>query len=163
MGFAGRDYIDSKEMKTRIDELADEMTRLVFRVYRLRNDEKLGEFSTREGAEDFIDVEDYDPDKVRAVMTNQGLSDEDAEELSELQAEYQEGLGSFADWEYGITVQISDNISSSDYAYEYIDTGYGRDDLFRFLEDYIDFSDLGDALLEDVEFGEIGGTGYYNL
>ena len=160
----GDSYIDSEEVVRRLAELRDERDELIFTVYRLRNDETIETFESRSDADSFVDAEDYDPDRVKVRMTSKGLDGEDEDELNELEIIDRDGSNIFSDWG-NITVQLESNIDAEDYAREYVRDNFStrNSDAYSFVEDYVNFTDLGESLLENVEGGEIGGYNYLYL
>lgn len=73
--------ISNDDVENRISELEEGQE---YDVVRLRNDEVLATFSERAEAEQYIEDEDYNPERV--VVQQQELSEEDAGELSSLRA-----------------------------------------------------------------------------
>ena len=160
----GDSYIDSEEVVRRLAELRDERDELIFTVYRLRNDETIETFESRSDADEFVDAEDYDPDRVKVRMTSKGLDSGDEDELNELEIIDRDGSDIFSDWGY-ITVQLESNIDAEDYAREYVRDNFStrNSDAYSFVEDYVNFTDLGANLLEGSEGGDIGGYNYLYL
>ena len=162
----GDSFIDSEDVVSRLEKLRDERDELIFTVYRLRNDETIETFESRSDADEFVDAEDYDPDRVKVRMTSKGLDGEDEDELNELEIIDRDGSNIFSDWG-DITVQLESNIDPEDYAKEYVRDNYStrdRDsDAYSLVEDYVNFTDLGENLLENCEGGDIGGYNYLYL
>ena len=160
----GDSYIDSEEVVRRLEELRNERDELTFVVYRVRNDEELDTFDSKDAADNFVDAEDFDPERVKVRMTSKGLDSEDSEELDELERIDRDGSDIFSDWG-NITVQLESNIDAEDYAREYVRDNFStrNSDAYSFVEDYVNFTDLGANLLEGSEGGDIGGYNYLYL
>ena len=160
----GDSFIDSEEVVRRLEELRSERDELIFTVYRLRNDETIETFDNKPDADSFVDAEDYDPDRVKVRMTSKGLDGEDEDELNELEIIDRDGSNIFSDWG-DITVQLESNVDAEDYAKEYVSDNFNTrsNDAYSLVEDYVNFSALGESLLENVEGGEIGGVDYLYL
>lgn len=160
---AGDSYIDSEDVVSRLEELRNERDELTFIVYRVRNDETIETFDNKNEADEFVDEEDYDPERVKVRMTSKGLDDDDEEELSDLETIDRDGSDIFSDWG-SITVQLESNVDEEDYAREYLSNNYSdRDGLLGRLDGYINYGSLGEDLLEDAEGGEINGYNYVYL
>lgn len=162
---AGQGSLDSDEIVSRLNELRELRDEKTFVVFRVRNGEEIEKFDDLDEAEQFISDEDYDPERVQVRADARELDDDEAEELEELEQIDDEGSGIFSDWG-SIIVQRESEVDAEDYAREYIRDNYLTSlsrDLFNALEDYVNFRDLGDSLLEDVEGGEIAGYNYVYL
>lgn len=132
--FDGTDeYFDSREVIERIAELTAE----------------------------FIDATDSDPaDYMSEDDWRLGLSDDDAEELTDLIALQEEAEGYIPDWQYGETFISADYFA--DYAYELCkDVGYLPADLPGWIENHIDWEGVADELKVDYQEFEFRGTTYY--
>ncbi len=73
--------IDENEVESRITEIEDSQA---YEVIRLRNDEVLGTFNDQQDAEQYIQDEDYNPERV--IVRQQQLNDDETRELSLLRA-----------------------------------------------------------------------------
>ena len=160
----GDSFIDSEDVVSRLEKLRNKRDELTFIVYRVRNDETIETFDNKPDADEFVDAEDYDPDRVKVLMTPKGLDGEDEDELNELEIIDRDGSNIFSDWG-DITVQLESNIDAEDYAREYVRDNYStRDsDAYSLVEDYVNFTDLGENLLDNCEGGDIGGYNYLYL
>lgn len=72
--------IEKSEVESRIEELEDS---LGYEVVRLRNGEVIKRFDDEDEATQFIEDEDYNPDRV--TVQKESLDEDDAEELHNLQ------------------------------------------------------------------------------
>lgn len=158
--YVGESSIDSGTVTERLDELQEKRDELSFIVFRVRSDETLGTFGSEPEAKQYVDEQDYDPERVRVRMTSAGLDGDEKEELEELESIDAEGRSSFTDWDYGITVQRDDDISIDDYARDYIKENYSdREGLLDLLNGYINYENLGESLLEDRETADFRAPG----
>ena len=160
----GDSFIDSEDVVSRLEKLRNKRDELTFIVYRVRNDETIETFDNKPDADEFVDAEDFDPERVKVRMTSKGLDSDDSDELDELDRIDREGSDIFSDWG-DITVQLESNIDAEDYAREYVRDNFStrNSDAYSFVEDYVNFTDLGANLLEGSEGGDIGGYTYIYL
>ena len=94
----GDSFIDSEDVVSRLEKLRNKRDELTFIVYRVRNDETIETFDNKNEADEFVDEEDYDPERVKVRMTSKGLDDDDEEELSDLEIIDRDGSDIFSDW-----------------------------------------------------------------
>ena len=156
----GDSRIDSEEVGDRINELQNMLDEEeLFSVQRVRNGSEIARFATEAEAEAFIDENDYDTSKVNIIEED---SDVDTDELDELRKIDQWGNDNFSDWG-SITVINGDYIDYEDYAREYIENNYPtrNNDAYQVVVDYVDFSELGERLLEDCESASYGPYSMY--
>lgn len=154
--------IDSDEVRARISELeGSKGTQYV--VYRTRNDEVLSTFDDEEDAAEFIEDEDYNPERVKVRQQEGELDDADAEELQELNELNAEGERDIDDWNFGIAL-IREDAVDEDYAKEEARSQlrFGFDlDVWPFT--YIDWADAASGLLEGRDYVRFKGSEFYAL
>jgi hypothetical protein len=73
--------ISASDIRSRIEELEEE-GEIRYVVYRTRNLDEIESFDSEDDAQEFIDKEDYDPDRVK--IKENGLDEEDQRELEQL-------------------------------------------------------------------------------
>lgn len=152
--------IDRDAVTARIEELESEVT--VWAVTRRKNGSVIETFRSEDDANEYIEEEDYDTDKVFAEETTETASDDYAE-LSALRAFDQDALSSVDDWKYGTTLLSAAQVDD-DYAKKRaIDLGalraYQLDEYpFSFIDWEAAAADLADGA-ESVNYVDRNGYG----
>ena len=150
----GDDYISSDEVQERLQELKNTRDdEELFVVVRVRSGEEITRWGSEEAAREYIDEEDYDPER---VMVKEDESEVDLEELARLDRINDWGESSFDDWG-DVTVRLDSTIDA-DYAKQNaIDTGQigYRADLDSFPYSFIDWDGAADYLLGNAEQASI--------
>ena len=126
--------IDSSEVSERIEELENDQE---YEVVRLRNEETLASFSDRDDAEQYIEDEDYNPERV--IVRQNGLDDDDTRELSNLRY-LRANLGEDDGW----TIYNEDYFDSDWARDQAVGEGFTRSALDEWPFDLIDWRDAAD-------------------
>lgn len=159
MSLENESTLTRDEVTSRIDALNEDQE---YEVYRVKNDEVLDTFDDEDEAREYIDDEDYDPDK---VMVRGGLDDDDRDELEALQSFDREALSDVPEWRDGSTV----------YSADYIDESYAKEravelaprgvDFDEYPFNLIDWSEAADQLMSDAggNYAVLSGTRFYYL
>ena len=150
--------ISSTDVRNRIAELEEERR---YEVYRIRNDETIGDesFDDEEAARKFIDNEDYDP--ARVTVRQVELDEDDQNELNDLRELDTEGNSTFISWGDGKII-YSSSYFDSDWARDaaYDKTGLSTDDWP--LSEISRWSDAATSLRDqDYTRVEFAGESYY--
>lgn len=157
----GDEFISYQEISARIAELEEGAEG--FDVVRVRTDDVImGGFEDEDAAREYIDREDYNPERV--IVRRQELDEADKDELSELQALDERADGSFYSWRRdGKTLYRYDHFDADwarDEAAEWL--GVSRDDTYRWPFDQVNWSDAAGSR-RDEGYTEVtfGGVTYY--
>jgi hypothetical protein len=146
--------IEKSDVENRIDELEDSAG---YDVIRLRNDNVLASFSDEDEAGQYIEDEDYNPERI--VIRRQELDEDDARELRDLRRLI-DAVDVSGDW-----TLYNDNFFDADWAKsEATDQlGVPRDAVYEWPLDLVDWDDAArerrDALYEYAYLFD--GTTFY--